>query len=122
MRCRQREPKGRRCHRRRGRRCLCASAFSHRGCVIAYGRAVARGDGRVGTGPRVELAVCRGGGADTLGRTFCPEALAWEVLASEALAMTRAIWSWLALSCSTALALSRAICSCLVLSSSIPCS
>src|SRR5258707_2623925 len=65
----------------------------------------------VGTGLRVGEAVGRGGGADILGRRLC----------SEALAMTRAICSWLALSCSAAFALSRDICSWLVLSCSIPC-
>jgi hypothetical protein len=60
----------------------------------------------VGTGLRVGVAVGRGGGVDILGRRFCSEALA-----SEALAIMRAICSWLALSCSAAFALSRAICS-----------
>src|ERR1700722_4619477 len=88
----------------------CGSAACNR--VVARGRAVACGDGSVATGLRVGVvAVGRGGGADILGRRFC----------SEALAMTRAICSWLALSCSTAFALSRAICCWMVLSCSIPC-
>ncbi len=70
----------------------------------------------VGTGLRVGVAVGRGGGADILGRKFCSAALA-----SEALAMTRAICSWLALSCSAAFALSRAICAWLARSCSIAC-
>src|ERR1700682_5267253 len=67
------------------------------------------GDGRVGTGLRVGVAVGRGGGADILGRRLC----------SEALAISRAICSWLALNCSAALALSRVICSWLILSCSM---
>jgi hypothetical protein len=69
----------------------------------------------VGTGVRAGLAVGRGGGADILGRTLCSEAFT-----SEALAMTRAICSCLALICSAAFALSRAICSWLALSCAIP--
>ena len=68
-------------------------------CTGVCGCALACGDGRVGTGLRVGVAIGRGGGADILG---CG-------VRSEALAIRRAIWSWLALSYSTALALSLAI-------------
>src|SRR5713101_2499001 len=57
---------------------------------------------RVGTGLRVGVAVSRGGGPDIFDRRLC----------SEALAMTRAICSWLILSCSIScptVARSRAI-------------
>src|SRR5258705_2185086 len=60
---------------------------------------------RVGTGLRVGAAVRRGEGPDIFDRRLC-----------SALAMTRAVCSWLALSCSAAFALSRAICSWLILS------
>src|SRR5881392_3583484 len=90
-------------------------------CAMAYGRAVACGDGSVDAGLRVGVAVGRGGGADTPARRFCPGALASEALASDVLAMTRAICSWLALSRSTAFTWSRAICCWLTLSCSIAC-
>jgi hypothetical protein len=56
------------------------------------GAAAARGGGNGGIGLRAGAAADRGGSADILGRGwFC----------SEALAMSRDICSWLALSCST---------------------
>src|SRR6266852_7452900 len=78
-------------------------------CTGACGCALACGDGSVGTGLRIGVAIGRGGGV--LGRMFC----------SEALAIKRDICSWLALSSATA-ALSRTICSWLVLSCSTRCS
>jgi hypothetical protein len=55
-----------------------------------------RGDGRFGTGLRVELAV--GEDANARGRWFCPEAT------------RRAICSWLCLSCSAMLAICFVAC------------
>ena len=80
-----------------------------RNCTGA--RALACVGGSVDTGLRVGVAIGGGGAADVLGRRFC----------SEALAIARAICSWLALSCSAVLAFSRANSSWLVLSCSIPC-
>src|SRR6266852_5455950 len=74
-------------------------------CTGACGCALACGDGSVGTGLRIGVAIGRSGGV--LGRRFC----------SEALAIKRDICSWLALSSATA-ALSRAICACATLSCS----
>src|SRR5215472_7903758 len=73
----------------------------------ACGLAVACGDGSVRPSSRVGVAIGRAGGAGGLG--FC----------SLALAIRRAICSWLALTCSATFALSRAISSRLVLSCSI---
>src|SRR5665811_114200 len=75
------------------------------------------GDGGVGTGLRVELAIGSGGDASVLGRCFCSEATrraicSWLPLSCSAIL---AICSWLALSCSAKLTLSRAICACAVL-------
>src|SRR6267142_1493690 len=81
---------------------------SGRPCIGASGRALACGDDSFGTGLRVGRAIGRGGGADILGCRFC----------SEALAIRRAICSWLALSCSAAFLLSRAICACAALNCS----
>ena len=67
--------------------------------------------GSADTGLRAGVAIGGGGVADVLRRRFC----------SEALAIARAICSWLALSCSAVLAFSRTISSWLVLSCSIPC-
>src|SRR5439155_5967296 len=44
-------------------------------------------------------ATGRGAGADTLGRRFCSTGLVSAALASDALASSRDIWAWLALSC-----------------------
>src|SRR5215471_17847936 len=76
----------------------------------ACGLAVACGDGSVRAGSRVGVVIGRAGGAGGLG--FC----------SLALAVRRAICSWLALTCSATFALSRAISSWLVLSCAISCS
>ena len=62
---------------------------------------------RIGIGRRLRLAHGRRGGrprrggvsADTLGRRFCSAGLVSAVLASEALASSRVICAWLALSC-----------------------
>src|SRR6266850_1973901 len=80
-------------------------------CVGARACALACVGGIVDTGLRVGVAIGGGGAADVLRRRFC----------SEALAIARAICSWLALSCSAVLAFSRANSSWLVLSCSIPC-
>ena len=91
-------------------------------CAGACGRALACGAGCGGTGLCAGAAIGRGGGAD-MGRGFCPAGLSEglsETL-SGVLATTRAIFSWMALSCSAVFALSRAICSWPALSCSIPC-
>ena len=83
---------------------------SGRLCIGASGRALACADDSFGTGLRVGRAIGlgRGRGADVSGCRFC----------SEALAIRRAICSWLALSCSAAFLLSRAICACAALNCS----
>ena len=73
--------------------------------------ALASVGGSADTGLRAGVAIGGGGVADVLRRRFC----------SEALAIARAICSWLALSCSAVLAFSRTSSSWLVLSCSIPC-
>ena len=82
-----------------------------RNCTGARACALACVGGSVDTGLRVGVAIGGGGAVDVLGRRFC----------SEALAIARAICSWLALNCSAVLAFSRANSSWLVLSCSIPC-
>src|SRR5216683_5090775 len=83
-------------------------------CVGSCVCTLTRGDGRVGTSLRVELAV--GEDANVLGRWFCPEATrraicSWICLSCSAMV---AICSWLALSCSARSALLRTI-SCVAL-------
>src|SRR4051812_16419812 len=63
--------------------CPGSNCVGARACALACG-------GSVDTGLRAAVAIGGGGLADVLGRGFC----------SEALAIARAICSWLALSCS----------------------
>src|SRR5882724_943398 len=94
--------------------------------IGAYGCALACDDAGVGTGLRVPMETC-GWGADVLGRRFCSEALAiscatcsWLALRSSTfLAMSWAACSWLVVICSMALALSLANCCWLAFSCSI---
>ena len=83
-------------------------------CVGSCVCTLTRGDGRFGTGLRVELVV--GEDANVPGRGFCPEATrrviySWLCLSCSAML---AICSWLALSCSARSTLLRAI-SCVAL-------
>ena len=87
--------------RRRRQRCGGLRGLERR-CGSGGKRARANRNGPASAFARGAGAAGRGAGgvsADTLGRRFCSAGLVSAALASEALARSRAIWAWLALSC-----------------------